>query len=46
MVRDGQREINEGIERVSRPGSRNYVGKAGIPRVQGGLEDADSGSAG
>jgi small subunit ribosomal protein S8 len=26
-----------GIERVSRPGSRTYVGKAEIPRVQGGL---------
>jgi len=26
-----------GIERVSRPGNRTYVGKTGIPRVQGGL---------
>lgn len=26
-----------GIERVSRPGSRTYVGKGDIPRVQGGL---------
>ena len=26
-----------GIQRVSRPGCRNYVGKADIPRVQGGL---------
>ncbi|HTA41798.1 MAG TPA: 30S ribosomal protein S8 [Bryobacteraceae bacterium] len=26
-----------GIERVSRPGSRTYVGKTDIPRVQGGL---------
>jgi small subunit ribosomal protein S8 len=26
-----------GIERVSRPGCRTYVGKTGIPRVQGGL---------
>jgi len=25
------------IERVSRPGCRNYTGKSGIPRVQGGL---------
>lgn len=26
-----------GIERVSRPGCRTYVGKTDIPRVQGGL---------
>ncbi len=26
-----------GIERVSRPGCRTYVGKSDIPRVQGGL---------
>jgi small subunit ribosomal protein S8 len=26
-----------GIERVSRPGCRSYVGKTDIPRVQGGL---------
>ena len=26
-----------GIERVSRPGCRTYVGKSEIPRVQGGL---------
>jgi small subunit ribosomal protein S8 len=25
------------IERVSRPGCRNYAGKDGIPRVQGGI---------
>ena len=26
-----------GIERVSRPGCRNYAGKNEIPQVQGGL---------
>lgn len=26
-----------GIERVSRPGCRTYIGKTDIPRVQGGL---------
>src|SRR5437764_7513396 len=29
--------VATGIERVSRPGCRTYVGKTDIPRVQGGL---------
>ena len=29
--------VISGIERVSRPGCRTYVGKTDIPRVQGGL---------
>jgi small subunit ribosomal protein S8 len=29
--------VMTGIERVSRPGCRTYVGKTEIPRVQGGL---------
>jgi small subunit ribosomal protein S8 len=33
----GRRGVIEGLRRVSRPGLRNYVGSAEIPRVRGGL---------
>ena len=33
----GEAPVVTGIERVSRPGCRTYVGKTDIPRVQGGL---------
>lgn len=33
----GRKGIIEGLRRISRPGLRNYVGSAEIPRVRGGL---------
>jgi small subunit ribosomal protein S8 len=33
----GRRGVIEGLRRISRPGLRNYVGSAEIPRVRGGL---------
>jgi small subunit ribosomal protein S8 len=34
---DGKRSVIEGLERVSSPGLRRYVGAGEIPRVRGGL---------
>ncbi len=33
----GKKSIIEGLQRVSRPGLRHYVGATEIPRVRGGL---------
>ncbi len=33
----GKKSVIEGIQRVSRPGLRRYVGSTDIPRVRGGL---------
>jgi small subunit ribosomal protein S8 len=33
----GKKNVIEGMRRISRPGLRNYVGAAEIPRVRGGL---------
>lgn len=33
----GKKAVIEGLQRVSRPGLRNYVGATEIPRVRGGL---------
>ena len=33
----GKKSVIEGIQRVSRPGLRNYVGATDIPRVRGGM---------
>jgi len=33
----GKKSVIEGIQRVSRPGLRNYVGSTEIPRVRNGL---------
>lgn len=33
----GKRSVIEGLQRVSRPGLRRYVGATEIPRVRGGL---------
>ncbi len=33
----GKKSVIEGLQRVSRPGLRRYVGAAEIPRVRGGL---------
>lgn len=33
----GKKSVIEGLQRVSRPGLRNYVGSTEIPRVRGGL---------
>ena len=33
----GRRGVIEGLRRISRPGLRNYVRSADIPRVRGGL---------
>jgi small subunit ribosomal protein S8 len=33
----GKKSVIEGLQRVSRPGLRNYVGATEIPRVRGGL---------
>jgi small subunit ribosomal protein S8 len=33
----GKKSVIEGIQRVSRPGLRKYVGATEIPRVRGGL---------
>ena len=37
---DDRRSAISGIRRISRPGQRNYVGNADIPKVQGGLGTA------
>lgn len=37
---DDRRSAISGIRRISRPGQRNYVGNAEIPKVQGGLGTA------
>ena len=37
---DDRRSAIIGIRRISRPGQRNYVGHADIPKVQGGLGTA------
>ena len=34
---EGKKSVIEGLKRVSKPGLRNYVGSAEIPRVRGGL---------
>jgi small subunit ribosomal protein S8 len=34
---EGKKSVIEGIQRVSRPGLRKYVGATEIPRVRGGL---------
>jgi small subunit ribosomal protein S8 len=34
---EGRRGVIEGLQRVSKPGRRVYVGAADIPRVRGGL---------
>ena len=36
----GKKGVIEGLRRVSKPGLRNYVGAAEIPRVRGGLGTA------
>jgi small subunit ribosomal protein S8 len=33
----GKKSVIEGLQRVSRPGLRHYVGASDIPRVRGGL---------
>ena len=33
----GRRGVIEGLKRISKPGLRNYLGAADIPRVRGGL---------
>ncbi len=32
--------VIQGLERISRPGRRRYVGRADVPRVQGGMGTA------
>jgi small subunit ribosomal protein S8 len=34
---EGRRGVIEGLQRISKPGRRLYVGAADIPRVRGGL---------
>lgn len=34
---NGKKSVIEGLQRVSRPGLRRYVGSTEIPRVRGGL---------
>jgi small subunit ribosomal protein S8 len=37
---EDRRPVIEGMERVSRPGRRTYVGSTEVPRVQGGMGTA------
>jgi small subunit ribosomal protein S8 len=34
---EGKKNVIEGLRRISKPGLRNYVGVADIPRVRGGM---------
>jgi len=34
---EGKKSVVEGLRRISKPGLRNYVGAAEIPRVRGGM---------
>jgi small subunit ribosomal protein S8 len=37
---EDRRPVISGLQRVSRPGRRRYAGRAGVPRVQGGMGTA------